>query len=118
MADAPKTRASATPKPEKSTPAPDKNDNVIVVNLSDEKSNVDTPENPPAAVVVENTETVDDDVEAMGRRGRKSKAEIAAENKNIRDSLMVIYGNKIAFETHKAHIFREELKKELKDLGF
>ena len=65
----------------------------------------------PAPVAIEG------DVEAMGKRGRKSKAEIAEEHKKTREDIESNYANLIAHEPSKADLFREELRNALKELG-
>jgi hypothetical protein len=68
-------------------------------------------------VAEEAKEDADSDVEAMGRRGRKSKAEIAEEHKRTREDIESNFANLIAHEPAKADLFREELRKTLQDLG-
>jgi len=57
------------------------------------------------------------DVEALARRGRKSKAEIEAMKVARRQGLENFYGNLIAKEPAKADMFREQLLFELKSRG-
>jgi hypothetical protein len=56
------------------------------------------------------------EVEAMGKRGRKSKAEIAEEHKRTREDIESNYGNLIDHEPWKADLYREELRQALADL--
>lgn len=75
----------------------------------------------PAPVVeapaVEEEVVEDSEVEAMGRRGRRSKAEIAEQVKRTREDIESNYANLIAHEPAKADFFREELRNALKQLG-
>ncbi len=59
----------------------------------------------------------DSEVEAMGRRGRRSKAEIAEQVKRTREDIESNYANLIDHEPAKADLFREELRSVLKQLG-
>lgn len=76
----------------------------------------------PAPVVetpapVEDVEESDAEVEAMGRRGRRSKTEIAEQIKRTREDIESNYANLIDHEPAKADLFREELRSALKQLG-
>jgi len=76
----------------------------------------------PAPVVetpapVEDVEESDAEVEAMGRRGRRSKADIAEQIKRTREDIESNYANLIDHEPAKADLFREELRNALKQLG-
>jgi hypothetical protein len=68
-------------------------------------------------VVEEVVEVVEDDVEAMGKRGRKSKSQIAEEHRRTREDIESNYANLIAHEPGKADLFREELREVLKKMG-
>ena len=69
------------------------------------------------APAVEEEVVEDSEVEAMGRRGRRSKAEIAEQVKRTREDIESNYANLIAHEPAKADFFREELRNALKQLG-
>jgi hypothetical protein len=58
----------------------------------------------------------DAEVEAMGKRGRKSKADIAADHKRTREDIESNFGNLIDHEPWKADFYREELRQVLTDL--
>jgi len=72
---------------------------------------------PAEEVAVEPEDDTDGDVEAMGKRGRKSKAQIVEEHKKTRQDIESNYANLIAFEPAKADLFRAELEQTLKNLG-
>lgn len=74
-------------------------------------------EPPVVEPVVADDLTSDDDVEAMGKRGRKSKAEIAEAHKRTREDIESNYCNMIDHEPHKADLFRDELRQILIKLG-
>lgn len=57
------------------------------------------------------------EVEAMGRRGRKSAAEKAAEIKRTREDIESNFANLIAHEPAKADLLRLELAETLKRAG-
>lgn len=57
------------------------------------------------------------DVEALSRRGRRSKADIEILKQNARRGLETFYGNLINNEPAKADMFRQQLIFELKSRG-
>ena len=104
------TKTSPTPKPKVVKPVKDVEVEEIEVVTEPTKEVVE-----PVEVIKE--ESTEDDVEAMGKRGRKSKAQIAEEHRRTREDIESNYANLIAHEPAKADLFREELRIVLKNLG-
>jgi hypothetical protein len=69
----------------------------------------------PVAEVAPEQEAEDSDVEAMSKRGRKSKNDPEVIKRRTREDIESNYANLIAHEPAKADLFREELRLELKE---
>lgn len=97
------------------TPAKPKTTKKPVV-TEEPKVEAEVPETEPVVEVeAQSTEANEnDDFESLGKRGRKSKADIENEKKRTREDIETNYGNLIAHEPEKADLFREELMLELK----